>query len=274
MIDRPAARLARDADGRFWVTPAAPDSFRRGHDPREFEAGGEPEPYDAVIAALPSDIFEQLLDPALAAEVGEGYLSKTRSIEYFSALCLLVELDRRFHPFYWTNVADLDLGFIGLIEQTNLVPIERYGGRHFLYVANYLPDGHELLAEDMESLLAFYEHGLRKVNPRFDREWIRQSWIFREPAAQPVVLPNYRDRMPPYETGVRGLLLANTTQVYPDDRGTNYAVREAEEVVASLLREFGHAPNPVRERFGAPAPGGPGSRLTPPQASRVASTAE
>ncbi len=245
LIDRPAARLARDADGKFLVTPAAPDSFRRGHDPRDFETGGEPERYDAVIAALPSDIFEQLLDPALAAEVGDGYLERTRGIEYFAALCLLCEMDRQFHPFYWTNVADTDLGFIGLIEQTNLVPPERYGGRRFLYVANYLPRDHELLGLDMDELISFYEPGLRKVNPEFSREWIKQSWLFREPAGQPVVLPNYPDRMPPYETGVPGLILANTTQVYPDDRGTNYAVREAEEVVKVLLG------TPV-DRAGAP----------------------
>jgi protoporphyrinogen oxidase len=253
LIDRPAARLARDADGKFLVTPAAADSFRRGHDPRRFEVAGEPERYDAVIAALPSDIFQQLLDPELAEAVGEGYLAKTRSIEYFWALCLLIELDRRFHPYYWTNVADLDLGFIGLIEQTNLVPLERYDGRHFLYVANYLPDGHDLLAKEMDELLDFYEPGMRKVNPGYRRDWIERSWIFREPAAQPVVLPNYRERMPPYGTGVPGLLLANTTQVYPDDRGTNYAVREAEEVVSTLLRELGLPAHPVRERFGAPA---------------------
>jgi hypothetical protein len=69
------------------------------------------------------------------------------------------------------------------------------------------------------------------------------------------VLPNYRERMPPYETGVPGLMLANTTQVYPDDRGTNYAVREAEEVVDALLRELRLPPHRVRERFGAPAVG-------------------
>lgn len=78
--------------------------------------------------------------------------------------------------------------------------------------------------------------------------------MFREPAGQPVVLPNFRERMPPYRAGVPGLYLANTTQVYPDDRGTNYAVREAEEVVAQLLDEHGHEAPPVRERFGAPAP--------------------
>ena len=254
MIDRPAKQLERHLDGGFLVTPAVENSFRRGHDPRDFEAAGEPERYDAVIAALPSDIFEQLLGPTLAAEVGDGYLSKTREIEYFAALCLLCEMDRQFHPFYWTNVADTDLGFIGLIEQTNLVPVERFNGRRFLYVANYLPRDHELLTKDMDELIDFYEPGLRQVNPQFERSWIKQSWMFREPAGQPVVLPNYRQRMPPYRAGVSGLYLANTTQVYPDDRGTNYAVREAEEVVDQLVREAGGGTAVPPDRFGAPAP--------------------
>ncbi|MDQ3571654.1 MAG: NAD(P)/FAD-dependent oxidoreductase [Actinomycetota bacterium] len=254
MIDRPAAALGRDPDGKLHVVPAASGSFRRGHDPRGFERAGEPERYDAVIATVPSDVFERLLDPGLAADVGDAYLERTRSIEYFAALCLLLELDRRFHPYYWTNIADSDLGFIGLIEQTNLLPAERYDGRRFLYVANYLPRDHELLTKEMEELIEFYEPGLRMVTPEFSREWIKQSWMFREPAGQPVVLPNFRDRMPAYRAGVEGLYLANTTQVYPEDRGTNYAVREAEEVVAQLLTEHGHQAPAVRDRFGVPAP--------------------
>jgi protoporphyrinogen oxidase len=235
LIDCPAARIARDGSGGFLVSAGAPDSFRRGHDPRGFEIVGEPERFDAVLATVPSDVFEQLCDESLHREVGEAYWRKTRGIEYFAALCLVLELDRRFHDYYWTNVVDEDLRFIGLIEQTNLVGPEHYGGRHFLYVANYLPHGHELLSLDMDGLLDVYEPGLRKVNPAFSRDWIKQSWLFREPAGQPVVLPNYPDRMPPYATPAPGLYLANTTQVYPDDRGTNYAVREAEEVVRELL---------------------------------------
>ncbi len=235
LIDRPAVRLAHVA-GQFLVTPGAPESFRRGHDPRTFEPAGEPERYDAVIATVPTDIFEQLLDSELARAVGDAYLARAGSVEYFAALCLVLELDRQFHPYYWTNVADEDLRFIGLIEQTNLVPPENYGGRRFLYAANYLPRDHELLGLDMDELLTAYEPGLRKVNPAFSREWIRHSWLFREPAAQPVVLPNYRKTMmPPYATPVPGLYLSNTTQVFPEDRGTNYAVREAEEVAAELL---------------------------------------
>ena len=189
-IDCPAAQVGR-RDGSFLVWAGAADSFRRGHDPRRFDRRGEPERFDAVIATVPSDVFEQLLEDELRAEVGEPYLEKTRGIEYFAALCMVLELDRRFHPFYWTNVADDDLPFIGLIEHTNLVGAEHYGGRHFLYVANYLPHGHELLELGSDELLSAYEPGLRKVNPEFSRDWIRQLWLYQEPAAQPVVLPNY-----------------------------------------------------------------------------------
>ena len=71
--------------------------------------------------------------------------------------------------------------------------------------------------------------------------WIRRTWLFREPAAQPIVTVGYRDRIPPLETGVPGLVLANTTQVYPEDRGTNYAVRLGREAAARLLAAWGHA---------------------------------
>ena len=237
LIDRPAARVESASDGGFLVHPGARDSFRKGHDPREFEIAAPPERYDAVLATLPTDIFEQVLEDGLRADVGEEWWAKARSIEYYAALCLVLELDRRFHPYYWTNVADQDLRFIGVIEHTNLVPPENYGGRRFIYVTNYLPRDHELLSLDLDELLAAYEPGLRKINPAFSRDWIRESWLFREPAAQHVVLRNYPERMPPLETGVPGLLMANITQVYPEDRGTNYAVRGGEQVAQALLAQ-------------------------------------
>ncbi len=232
LIDRPAARLARDGQG-FTVTGGAPDSFRSGHDPRAYEGAGE-ETYDAVLATVPNAIFEGLLDDGLAGELAPGYLERLRGIEYHAALVLILELDRRFSPFYWTNVADRDLPFVGLIEQTNLVGPEHYGGRRFLYVSNYTAQDDPLLALDPDELLAVYEPGLRRVNPAYDPSWVKSRWLFREPDAQPIVTVGYRERMPALDTGVPGLVLANTTQVYPEDRGTNYAVRLGREA-AKLL---------------------------------------
>jgi protoporphyrinogen oxidase len=228
--DAPSAGSGGDAPAcRFELFAGAADSFRRGHDPRRFDIAGAPERYDAVIATVPNGVFEQLLDPALAASLDPGYLDRLRSIEYHAALCLLLELDRRFGRFYWTNVGDRELPFVGLIEQTNFVDPSRYGGRRFLYVANYVPHGDPLLDLSADELLDHYEPGLRAVNPTFDRSWVRERWLHREPDAQPVVTARYRERMPPLETGVPGLVLANTTQVYPEDRGTNYAVRLGRE---------------------------------------------
>ena len=232
LIDRPATRIVR-ADGRLAIVPGAADSWRRGHDPREFEAGGDPEAYDAVIATVPTDVFSALLDPGVAGELEAGYLARAESIEYHTALCLLLELDRRFTPYYWTNVADRRLPFVGLVEQTNLIAPERYGGRRFLYVANYLAAGDPLLALQPDELLDAYEPGLRAVNPGFSRDWVRARWLFREPAAQPIVTVGYRERMPPLATGAPGLVLANTTQIYPEDRGTNYSVRLGEQAAAT-----------------------------------------
>jgi len=233
MTDHPAARLARDGDG-FAVTAGAPDSFRTGHDPRAFPATAT-ERYDRVVATIPGDVFEQLLDPGLAADVGEEYLGRVRGIEYFAALALLLELDREFSPYYWTNVADPELPFVGLIEHANFLDPARYGGRRFFYVANYLPHGHELLGLEADEVLARYEPGLRKVNPAFSRDWVRTAWRFTEPAAQPIVTPGYARRLPPLGTPAAGLVLANTTQVYPEDRGTNYAVRLGGDAAAASL---------------------------------------
>ncbi len=218
LIDRPAVRIEPGLE----LTYGAPGSFRAGHDPRAFERAGT-ERYDRVLGTVPNDVFARLTG------------LPEPPIEYFAALCLLLELDRPFSPYYWTNVADRALPFVGLVEHTNFVEPERYDGRRFLYVANYLEHGHELLSLDADALLDRYTPGLRAVNPAFDRSWVRASWLHREPAAQPIVTVGYHERIPPLQTPVPGLVLANTTQVYPEDRGTNYAVRLGDEAARAVL---------------------------------------
>jgi protoporphyrinogen oxidase len=218
LIDTPAVRI----EPGLAVTYGAPGSFRTGHDPRAFEPAGA-ERYDRVLATVPNDVFARLTG------------LPEPPIEYFAALCLLLELDRPFSPYYWTNVADRGLPFVGLVEHTNFVEPERYDGRRFLYVANYLEHGHELLALGNSGVIERYTPGLRAINPAFDRSWIRESWLHREPAAQPIVTVGYHERIPPLRTPVPGLLLANTTQVYPEDRGTNYAVRLGDQAARAVL---------------------------------------
>ncbi len=246
-VDRPAAALRRDGE-RFVVAPGAPGSFRGGHDPRTFrrlsptpappgaeDSAVDGERYDGVVATVPNDVFLGLLDDDLASAIGEDYLDRLRTTEYHTALCLLLELDRRFSPFYWTNIADTTIPFVGLIEHTNFIDPKRYDGRRFLYVANYLAPGDPLLSLSDDELFAAYLPGLRAVQPDFSPDWIVQSWLHREPAAQPIVTVGYHKRIPPFRTGVPNLILANTTQIYPEDRGTNYSVRLGGDAARALF---------------------------------------
>ena len=233
LVDSPVARLQR-VDGGLRVHVGEPGSFRRGTDPAAFAVRADSEQYDAVLATVPNEVFLGLAGHLVPAD----YRAKLDRLEYHTALCLLLELDRPFSPYYWTNIADPALPFVGLVEHTNLVPAARYDGRRFLYVANYVEPGSPLLELGADELLDAYVDGLRAVTPGFDRSWVLSRWRFSESAGQPIVDVGYHQRIPAFDTGVRGLVLANTTQIYPEDRGTNYAVREGEQAVQALLGQL------------------------------------
>ena len=146
----------------------------------------------------------------------------------------MLELERPLTEHFWVNIADRRYPFVGLIEHSNFVGTENTGGRVFSHVTNYLPADHELLGLDAEELLDRYADGLRMLNPSFERSWVRRSWLFREPAGQPIVKVGYRELIPARQTPVAGLLLVNTTQIYPQDRGINFAIRDGERAAAEV----------------------------------------
>jgi hypothetical protein len=81
-----------------------------------------------------------------------------------------------------------------------------------------------------EEVIDSYLPHLRKVNKDFDKGWISNYWVFRERSAQPIVTLNYSERIPDHRTPLTGLYLANTSQIYPEDRGTNYSVRLGNDI--------------------------------------------
>ena len=197
--------------------------------------GEEPtvESFDAVIATAPSYIFPKLVPP-----MPEDFLSRLEDVNYMAAVLIVLVLDRPLSHIYWLNVADRSIPFVGVIEQTNLVPAEHYGGKHIVYLSNYLSTDHPLYKLDHEELLQEYLPHLRKVNPQFDISWIETSYHHRVDAAQPVIGINYSSRIPDHRTPFKGVYLANTTQVYPEDRGTNYSVRMGVDVARMAMEDF------------------------------------
>jgi len=175
--------------------------------------------FEKIISTIPSNRFLDIAPP-----VGKAYEEKLRSGRYQGALVMLMTLHNKLSDYYWLNIGEEGFPFVGLIEHTNLVPKEWYGGKHVLYISNYLSTEDYYWQLGKEELLEAYIPFLQRVNPEFERSWIDSYQVFREAAAQPIVPPNYSQRIPEMQTPVKNLILANTTQIYPQDRGTNYSV--------------------------------------------------
>ena len=189
--------------------------------------------FDAVIATTPSFIF-----PKLVRSLPDDYLAKLNRVTYMAAVLLILELDRPLSHIYWLNVADRSIPFVGVIEQTNLIPPEHYGGKHIVYLTNYLTQSHPLYQMSHQELQAEYLPHLKKINPNFDESWIKNSHYHRVGAAQPIIGTNYLQRIPGHRTPINKLYLANTTQIYPEDRGTNYSVRMGSHVARLLIDDL------------------------------------
>ncbi len=220
-LDREVVRVDRDGEG-FALRAAAPGAYRlpAGTAPADGERTARA---DAVLLTTPTHVARRL------AAWGDAYAARLDAWTYRTAVVLLLELRDRFSGTYWTNVVDRDMPFLGLIEHTNLVPAERYPAR-YLYVSNYVARDDPLARMGTDELLRHYAPALRRVNARFDERAVLRAWSFREDAAQPVPRIGNRRRMLPLATPIDGLYVANTTQIYPEDRGTNYSAKLGREV--------------------------------------------
>jgi protoporphyrinogen oxidase len=198
--------------------------------------GAEPkvERFDAVIATTPSYIFPRLVPP-----LPQDYMSKLTNVNYMAAVLIILVLKHPLSTMYWLNVADRSIPFVAVIEQTNFIGPEHYGGKHIVYLSNYLSATHPLYKMGHEELLQEYLPHLRKINPQFDLSWIETSYHHKVDAAQPIIGVNYSSRMPDHRTPFKNLYLANTTQVYPEDRGTNYSVRMGKKVAQMVMEDQG-----------------------------------
>ena len=196
--------------------------------------GKEPEArdYDAVIATTPSYIFTRLVP-----ELPEEYRGLLENTQYLSAVLMILELNRPLSSKYWLSVADRSLPFVAVIEHTNMIDRSLYGGRHIVYLANYPSRESEMYQKSGDELLEEFIPHLRKINPEFDRSWILGYHHHKVDGAQPIIGVNYSQRIPDHRTPIKNLYLANTTQIYPEDRGTNYSVRMGRKVARMVLED-------------------------------------
>jgi len=192
-------------------------------------------------ATYPADgaIVTTALPPAvelLRSVLPEEAVRKLRRIDYLANRCIVLELDRALSSLYWINVNDPGFPFVGVIEHTNFAGAAAYGGRHMVYLSRYCTQSDPFLSLDHAAATVCATDALKRMFADFRPEMIRAAHSWQAPWAQPIVTRGYRKLIPPHQTPLAGLYLATMAQVYPEDRGTNYAIRDGRKV-AGLLAE-------------------------------------
>ena len=177
---------------------------------------------EAVILTPALPIVVQLI----RQHVDTAYADRLGAIDYLANICVVLELTRSLSELYWMNVNDPGFPFVGVIEHTNLDQADPAGRRHIVYLSRYLPASDPMFGATDDEIVRFTLPHLRRMFPDLGPECISAAHVWRARYAQPLALRNYGKLVPPPETPVQGLLLASMAQVYPEDRGTNYAIRD------------------------------------------------
>jgi protoporphyrinogen oxidase len=211
--------------------------------PQVWTADG-PERFDAVISTVSPKAMLHM-----APGLGETAYGRTMNgLTSIGGVCVVFALR---HPVltdgtYWLNLpatsadkAEGPFPFLAMVEHTNYLPPEHFGGDRIVYCGDYVPPEHEYFSLSDEELVARFMPSLKKVNPDFDESWVRRTWVWRAPYAQPVPFVDHSQHILPVETPLQGVYWASMSQVYPWDRGTNYAVEIGRRAARAVLRTQG-----------------------------------
>jgi len=192
-----------------------------------------------------SEIFDKVLvttSPGLMAklcpELPESYLKGLLELKSMGAVVMAMSLKHQLSEqgYYWFNLPkDAGFPFLALVEHTNYVSPENFSGDHILYAGDYLEAGHEYFSLSQDELLERFTPAFKRINPMFELDWIKKTWLFKTDYGQPVPLLNHSKKISAIETPVAGLYFASMSQVYPWDRGTNFAVEIGRRAAKLIL---------------------------------------
>lgn len=162
------------------------------------------------------------------------YVRSLERIQYLGNVCLVLELSHPLSKTYWLNVNDPSYPFVGVIEHTNFERAKTYGGRHIVYLSKYLPHTDPLYAMNADELLDYALPYLQAMFPAMQRDWIIKHHLWKARWSQPIVERDY-SRIIPAENGpIEGFHICSMAQIYPEDRGTNYAVRSGKNIARKI----------------------------------------
>ncbi len=166
-----------------------------------------PQVFDRVLSTTSPGLLARL-----APDLPESYLEGLLKLKSMGAVVMILAMS---HPlseegYYWFNMPkSAGFPFLALVEHTNFIPPENFGGEHIVYVGDYLDITHENFSLSDEALLEKFMPAFKRINPNFEPDWIRKVWVSRTAYAQPIPMVNHSRNIPDLKTPLPGLYFAS-----------------------------------------------------------------
>lgn len=190
--------------------------------------------FEKILVTLPAGAFTKIV-----SNLTPSYKESLSGLKGIGAINLILRLKKPFlkNKTYWLSVCDLNAPVMAVVEHTNFMSKSHYNNEHLVYLGNYLPQDNRYFSMSEHNLLNEYDSFLQKLHPGYEKNLIAIH-KFTAPFAQPIIPLNYSSKLPSFNTPIENVYLANMQQVYPWDRGTNYAVELGEKVSNLMLQGY------------------------------------
>jgi len=189
-------------------------------------AAGKWTAFDAVICTTPMPLVPRMI-PALPAALADRY----RALVNIGVVCVVHKLKRPVTKHFWVNIVDDRFEIPGIIEFSNLRDV---GASHVVYIPYYMPQSHPKFARDDAFFLEETRRYLQTINPQLADADFQAARVGRLRYAQPICPPGFLATLPPIQTPIGGLQIADTSYYYPEDRGISESVRLAKQLVQGI----------------------------------------
>ncbi|WCM53071.1 NAD(P)/FAD-dependent oxidoreductase [Pseudomonas sp. WJP1] len=176
---------------------------------------GQIEHFDKVISTIPLPYIPKVM-PDLPDEI----LQRFKALKNVAVVCVIAKLRKPLTENFWLNTNDPDMDIPGVVEYSNLRPLDQ----HIVYVPFYVPAEHPKFAEPDQVFLDKVQRYFKKINPSLTDDDFIDLRASRYRYAQPICDPAYLDRLPPVSLPVKGLWVADTSYYYPEDRGISESI--------------------------------------------------
>lgn len=186
--------------------------------------------FDKIIVTVPSFIFLKI-----APSLPLTYKKKLESLKSLGSTSLILRLKETFleDGTYWLNVCEKESPLMAVVEHTNFMDKSYYNNEHLVYIGHYLPKDHPYFIKKGSELLKKFDPYLKKINKNYRKNLIGLEF-FKTPFAQPIMSVGYEKKIPPFETPLKNVYLANIDHIFPWDRGTNYAIELGQKIAKTI----------------------------------------